>query len=103
MVESDVIADLNSMLFELSFNSGRGAEVIYNITKFEKGVYPFRGIIHHPNPARTLKIKSSIDAFFYLTVWDSTQPNIEVHEDEYLYTSLEKEFSFVLAVNHKMI
>jgi hypothetical protein len=79
-VESDVVEELVAMQLQLSFIKGRGEEVTYNLTNFEKGVYPFRSIVHHPSSASKLRIKSSFDAFFYLTMHSNTT-QIDLTED----------------------
>lgn len=66
--------------------SGRGEETTYNLTNFEKGVYPFRSTVHHPASANKLRIRSSIDSFFYLAL--ERPGSIQLDEDEYLYTQL---------------
>jgi len=68
IVESDVIEELIAMELKFTFISGRGEEVVYNLTNFEKGVYPFRSTVHHPKIANKLRVTSSFDAFFLLTM-----------------------------------
>lgn len=73
IVESDVLEELSAMQMEFTFISNRGEEVSYNVTNFEKGVYPFRSIVHHPAVANKLRVRSAFDAFFYLSVHPSTK------------------------------
>lgn len=57
------------MVVNVTFSAGKGAEDLYQIYNFEKGIVPLKAEIFHPQYASMIKIVPNANVFLELGIW----------------------------------